>query len=80
MQRDSGMKHARFYCCGRNPQNLCGFSDRVFPQSMEFHNLSSSRPQPRNGGVHNPSPFAKRVSLFRVGSAVLDFSVGSELK
>ena len=30
MQRDFRVKHPRLYCHGRNPQNLCSFSDAVF--------------------------------------------------
>src|SRR6201988_2130429 len=74
MQRDFRVKHPRLYCRGRNPQNLCSFSDGVFLQVDELHNVASSRPQPRNGGLHDPFPFTKGATLFRIVSVVPKFS------
>src|ERR1700730_4650637 len=42
---------------------------------MELHDPSSSRPQTRNGGLQDASPFTSGVTLFRIGSVVPKFSL-----
>jgi hypothetical protein len=74
-RRDFRVKHPRLYCPGRNPQNLSSFSDGVFLEVDELHNVASSRPQPRNGELHDPFPFTKGATLFRIGSVVPKFSL-----
>src|SRR5580700_5943296 len=49
MQRDFRVKHPRLYCPGRNPQNVCGFSEAP-SDSGSRHPLTQNRvaKPPRN--------------------------------
>jgi hypothetical protein len=47
---------------------------------VQLYDLSNAWPQSQNGCIHNLSAFAKAVSLFRIGSSVLNLRVHAEFR